>query len=80
MLTKINRDLGRELIIDLVHVVHHEYVFGRDGAVGFKIETVVAVGVLKGKQTFIRSGDGVFKLHLEDAFGELLVGRYRLCA
>jgi hypothetical protein len=80
MLTKIHSDLGSELIIDLVHVMHHEYVFGWAGTVGFKIEAVVTVGMLEGEQGFIGSGDSTLELNLEDAFGEPLVGRYRLCA
>ena len=32
--TKINSDFGREFIVDLIHIVHHKDVLGRDGAVG----------------------------------------------
>jgi hypothetical protein len=49
MLAKVHSDLGLELMVNLVYVMHHEYIFSRDGTIGFKIKTVVAVGVLQSK-------------------------------
>jgi hypothetical protein len=31
---KINSDFACEFIVDLIHIVHHKDVLGRDGAVG----------------------------------------------
>jgi hypothetical protein len=31
---KINSDFGLEFVVDLIHIVHHKDVLGRDGGVG----------------------------------------------
>ena len=43
---QIDGQLGGEVAVDLAHVMHHQQVFGRDGAVGLELEAPVAVGVL----------------------------------
>jgi hypothetical protein len=78
--TKIHSDFGREFIVDLIHVVHHKDVLGRDGAVGLEIKTIVAIGMLEGKQGLIGSSDGALEFHLKDALGESLVSKNGWCA
>jgi hypothetical protein len=80
VLTKINSDYGREFIVDLIHIVHHKDVLGRDGAVGLEIKTIVAIGMLEGKQGLIGSSDGALEFHLKNTLGESLVSRNGWCA
>ena len=49
--TQVDGDLPLQRLVHLVHVVHHQDVLGRDGAVGFELEAPVAFRVLGREQS-----------------------------
>ncbi len=64
-----------ERSVDLVHVVHHQDVLGRDGAVRFQFETPVPFRVLRLDQGVSRPQNGILELPLESGTGKELVAR-----
>ncbi len=44
VLAQVDRELALERRLDLVQVMHHQDVFGRDGAIGLELEEPVSVG------------------------------------
>ena len=73
---KIHRDLGLKFGLDFIHEMHHQDVFGRDRAIGFKFEDPIAILVLKTQEVIACAGhratDRVRRLATKD---RLEVGR-----
>jgi hypothetical protein len=69
-------NLGLQICIDLIHVVHHQDVFGGDGAIGFELKTPMAIRVLKSKQGVPGSPDRSAGLFLEERSVVLLDDGY----
>ena len=59
-------NLGLQSRIDLIHVVHHQDVFGGNGAIGFELKAPIAIRVLKIEQRVQGSPDRSPGLFLEE--------------
>ena len=72
---QIIADLALEHGVDgLVAVVAHQHIFGRNGAVGLKLETPMAVALAEREQRGLRALDAVVE-RIEGGGSELLRGR-----
>jgi hypothetical protein len=55
--TEIVGDLGLEILIDLIHIMHHQDVFGGNGAVCLQLKAPEAVRMLKADKAIACSRD-----------------------
>src|SRR6185437_10059877 len=56
-LSQVDRELALELRLDLIQEMHHQDVFGRNGAIGLELEDPVPVGPLLPDQRVAGGGD-----------------------
>ncbi len=74
--TKITSNLGLKILINFIHVVHHQDVFGGNGTVGFQLEAPMAVRVLKVEEAIPCSYKRLKELFFKKGMTELA---QRLC-
>jgi len=65
VLAEIVSYFGLKLLIDFIHVMHHQDIFSGDGTVGFEFETPVTFWMLKGQESLSSPYDRLLKLLLK---------------
>jgi hypothetical protein len=60
--TEISGNLGLEILIDLIHIMHHQDVFGGNGTICFELKAPEAIRVLKTDKAIAGPYDRLVKL------------------
>ena len=62
MVPKVGSHLRLKLLVNLVHVMHHQDVFGRNGTIRLQLKTPKSIGMLKIEEGVAGSLNRLFEL------------------